>query len=243
MKVGSFRNKKHDHVEKSSHGKFIKSIVYGGLDGIITTFAIVSGVSGAHLDSSIVLILGVANLLADGLSMGFGDYVSSEAEIEYREREKKHAEDVFEYHREQELTKIKQQYQEQGMSKGDAEKMAQVLSNNKHCFVETFLKDRGMVKSNGSSVRKGLYTFVSFIFFGFTPLFTYLMAPYSEFIAQHRFETACILTGATLFGLGVAKVKVTKKFWLKSGLEMLGIGGFSAMAAYLVGHVLSNLAR
>lgn len=69
--------------------KYIKSIVYGGLDGIITTFAVVSGVIGANLNPSIILILGFANLIADGISMGVGDYLSSKAEQEKRNRKSK----------------------------------------------------------------------------------------------------------------------------------------------------------
>lgn len=69
----------------SIFGKYIKSIVYGGLDGIITTFAVVSSVSGAALESKIVLILGFANLVADGFSMAVGDYLSTKAENAYSE--------------------------------------------------------------------------------------------------------------------------------------------------------------
>ena len=69
-------------------GKYLKSIVYGGLDGIITTFAIVAGVAGASLSSSIVMILGFANLIADGFSMAVGDYLSTKAELEISKSKK-----------------------------------------------------------------------------------------------------------------------------------------------------------
>ncbi len=65
---------KGEHNELIHTARYIKSIVYGGMDGIITTFAIVAGVAGASLASSIVLILGFANLIADGISMATGDY-------------------------------------------------------------------------------------------------------------------------------------------------------------------------
>lgn len=68
-------------------GSYLKSIVYGGLDGIITTFAVVSGVAGAELGAQVIVILGVGNLLADGFSMGTGDYLSTKSEREYYERE------------------------------------------------------------------------------------------------------------------------------------------------------------
>lgn len=72
-------------------GEYIKSIVYGGLDGIITTFATVTSVAGAEFSAAVVVVLGISHLFADGLSMGLGDYMSSQAEIDYtaseRERE------------------------------------------------------------------------------------------------------------------------------------------------------------
>src|SRR3989344_4808964 len=68
---------------QTGHGQYLKSFVYGGLDGIVTTFAVVAGVAGANLSASVVLVLGVANLIADGISMAFGDYLSTKAENQY----------------------------------------------------------------------------------------------------------------------------------------------------------------
>src|SRR3989338_6120932 len=85
---------KHKHFKS---GKYIKSFIYGGLDGTITTFAVVAGVAGAALSPSIVLILGFANLVADGISIAVGDYLSIKAEKEYgraeKKREKEHISD------------------------------------------------------------------------------------------------------------------------------------------------------
>src|SRR3989338_3904048 len=66
-------------MREKSH---IKDIVYGATDGIITTFALVAGVVGAQLSTSVILILGFANLLADGFSMASSDYLGTESENE-----------------------------------------------------------------------------------------------------------------------------------------------------------------
>ena len=68
-------------------GKYVKSLVFGGLDGIITTFAVVAASVGGSLSSDVILLMGFANLIADGLSMGFGDYLSSQAEVDYTKAE------------------------------------------------------------------------------------------------------------------------------------------------------------
>src|SRR3989344_7234904 len=75
-------------LHQTGHGQYIKSFVYGGLDGIVTTLAVVARVAGANLSASVVLILGVANLIADGISMAFGDYLGSKAENEYMAAER-----------------------------------------------------------------------------------------------------------------------------------------------------------
>ena len=58
---------------------YTRSIVYGGVDGIITMFNIISGVTGAKLNPKIIIILGLATLCADAISMGFSDYLSTRA--------------------------------------------------------------------------------------------------------------------------------------------------------------------
>lgn len=73
----------------SDGGDHIKSAVYGGLDGIITTFATVTSVAGSGLDHSVILILGLAHLVADGLSMGLGDTLSSQAEADLAQHERR----------------------------------------------------------------------------------------------------------------------------------------------------------
>lgn len=67
------------------NGSLVKASVYGANDGIITTFAVVAGVSGAKLAASIIVILGIANLIADGISMGVSDYLGARAEQDYHE--------------------------------------------------------------------------------------------------------------------------------------------------------------
>jgi len=71
-----------DDVESS--GRYLAEVIYGANDGIVTTFAVVSGVAGAALNPSIVLILGAANLFADGFSMGMSNYLSRRSELDYQ---------------------------------------------------------------------------------------------------------------------------------------------------------------
>jgi len=78
-----------DHNEKHNiSGAYIKSGVYGGLDGIITTYSVVMGVAGADLASVVVIALGIANLIGDGICMALGDYLSTKSEIQFAKKER-----------------------------------------------------------------------------------------------------------------------------------------------------------
>lgn len=228
---------------KKEQGKYIKSTIYGGLDGIITTFAVVAGVAGAELSAGIVLILGFANLIADGLSMAIGDYLSSKAEKEYAGAEREREEWEVDNYPEGEVKEMVELYMEKGITEKDAKAIAGILSKHKKAWVDVMMiEELGIVESDESPVKNGIVTFFSFAIFGFIPLAAYLAARLIPVIQSFTFVTACILTGATLFTLGALKVKVTGKRWYYSGLEMFVVGGIAAFAAYIIGAALSGLA-
>tara|TARA_Y100000310_G_C20529524_1_gene737718 strand:+ start:164 stop:952 length:789 start_codon:yes stop_codon:yes gene_type:complete len=226
----------------TKEGRYIKSLVYGGLDGIVTTFAIVAGVAGASLTSGIVLILGFANLFADGLSMAVGDYLSSKSEHEYRKAERKRELWEVRYNPKGEKQEMVEIYQEKGMKPVDAKKTVGILSKYKGIWIDTMMHEElNILESKESPVKNGIATFFSFAIFGFVPLLAYVFSGFMRSIGVDVFIIASVLTGGTLFLLGALKVKVTEKNWLKSGLEMLVVGGVAAVVAYLIGYFLSGL--
>ena len=112
--------------QHKSFGDYVKSIIYGGLDGIVTTFAIVTGVRGAELDTEIILVLGICNLVADGLSMGVGDFLSEKAELDYAYSERQ-----------------REQWEFENYKDGEIQEMIDIYKNNhgmKHEHAETIIK-------------------------------------------------------------------------------------------------------
>ena len=87
-------------------GDYIKSMIFGGLDGIITTLAIVCAARGADLTSDVVIMMGIANLVADGISMGMGDFLSERAEQDFIRAERAREMWEFENYREGELSEM-----------------------------------------------------------------------------------------------------------------------------------------
>ncbi len=105
-------------------------------------------------------------------------------------------------------------------------------------------EELGIIETDESPIKNGVATFLSFAVFGFVPLITYVIAqlvPYLSTNPNMSFLLACILTGLTLFVLGSLKVKVTGKNFVRSGLEMLSLGGIAAAAAYGIGFGLRAL--
>ncbi|ERI93083.1 membrane protein [Clostridiales bacterium oral taxon 876 str. F0540] len=227
----------------SAAGQYIKSVIYGGLDGIITTFAVVAGVAGAALSPGVVLIMGFANLVGDGLSMAIGDYLSTKAEMEFQasEREREAWEvEHFPHGEKQELMEL---YIQKGMTEEDAKTVTDIISKNKEAWVDIMMvEELGILQESESPIKNALVTFASFILFGFIPVLTYVLSRFIPNLSINIFALSSVLTGLTLFILGALKTKVTGKNWIVSGLEMLLVGGLAASAAYLIGILLSGVA-
>jgi len=236
-------NAKSTQENHSAQGQYIKSAVYGGLDGIITTFAVVAGVAGAELAAGVVLILGFANLIADGLSMAIGDFLSTKSENEYHKAERERESWEIENYPEGEKKELVELYTDKGMTKKDAETIVSLISKNKSTWVDIMMvEELGIIESTESPLKNAVVTFISFAVFGLIPILAYVLAYPIAFFRENTFAVACALTLLTLFTLGAVKVKVTGKNFFKSGLETVSVGGFAAFAAYLVGHLLRGLA-
>lgn len=228
--------------EKVKRLFFIKDFVYGSIDGVITTFAIVSGVKGAALTPSIILILGFANLIADGLSMSISNYLSVKSEQELYEKERKREEKEVENIPEEERKEIEEIYKKKGFTGKLLNKVVSVITRNKRVWVETMMKEElGLIVDKINPVISALITFASFVIMGLIPLSTFIIGIYSPFFANNAFSVSLLLTSASLFTIGVVKARLLKKEWYWVGLQTLLIGGIAAIAAYSVGSLLKTV--
>ena len=239
--------KAHDAKPAEQHqqerGRYIKSMVYGGLDGIVTTFAVVAGVAGAALEPGVLLILGFANLIADGLSMAIGDYLSTKAEKEYGKAERAREAWEVDHYPEGEKKELVELYMEKGLTQEESRQVVDIFARHRDAWIDVMMvEELGILESDESPLANAVATFLSFGIFGFIPLVAHVCGLFFDGLEPYAFTTASILTGATLFALGALKVFVTGRNWFRSGLEMLLVGGGAALAAYLVGYFLSGLA-
>lgn len=153
-------------------------IVFGGLDGVITTFSIVAAVAGAQLPIQTALLMGFSNLIADAISMGLGDFLSSKAEKEYMVSESKRELWEFEHAKELEVAEQEKLFTGKGMSAEDAKTVTATLAKYPALFHEVHLPaELGFaVPDDGDSpAMDGFVTFLSFIVFGSVPMWSYVI--------------------------------------------------------------------
>lgn len=231
---------------REEHGgtgsQYIGDLVYGALDGIITTFAVVSGVAGANLGTGIILIMGLANLFADGFSMATGAYLSSKSEQEYYDKERERELWEIEHFPEGERAELHEVYVQQGYSDDEARQLVEIKSRDKQRWVKAMMVDElGLMKDERHPLLNGLATLLAFIAAGAVPLLVYLVGLIVPISPGVAFPVSLALSGVALFGLGTAKVLVTHQPPLRSGLEMLLVGGLASGVAYGVGAALQGL--
>lgn len=226
----------------SPSAQYIGNLVYGGLDGIVTTFAVVSGVAGASLGLGVVLILGLANMLGDGLSMAIGAYLSSKSEREYYEREREREAWEIEHVPEGERAELIEIYKADGYTDEDTRQIVDVQTKDKKRWLDAMMvQELGLLPDDRRPALSALATFAAFVIAGTVPLTVYLVGLVVPIDPVVAFRSSVLLSGLALFSLGAAKVLVTERNWLRSGLEMLFVGGLAAGAAYLVGFLLRGL--
>jgi VIT1/CCC1 family predicted Fe2+/Mn2+ transporter len=229
---------------KTGQGKYIGSAIYGASDGIITTFAVVAGVAGAGLSVAVVLILGLANLIGDGLSMAIGDFLSGRAERKYQKSEEERELWEIENHPEGEREEVRQIYKNKGLEGETLENLVAAITSNKSLWIHTMMTEElGIyIDEDSSPLNSAVVTFISFVVAGFMPLLAYVLSSRVPIFAANQFLAAVMITGITLFTVGAARVFVTGEKWYLGGLEMLVVGGISASAAYFIGFLLKGIA-
>jgi len=223
-------------LSEEPQASYLRDWIYGGIDGAVTTFAIVAGAVGAALSPKIILILGVANLLADGFSMAAANYSGTKSEEEDYARllaiEEKHIAVAPEGEKEE----IRQIFRSKGFEGEDLNDLVRLVTSNRSTWIETMMQaEYGMSSTSRSPVKAALATFVAFAVCGSLPLLPFLFGLGATAI----YTTA--LTALAFFLIGSIKARWSTKNWLWSGLETTAIGLSAAGIAYVVGYLLQGL--
>lgn len=224
-----------------SFEKYLGEFVYGGIDGCVTTFAVVAGSVGAGLDSSIIIILGFANLLADGFAMSIGAYLSTKSEIDNYNKHKRTEYWEIDNMPDIEREEVREIYEAKGFEGELLEQVVDVITSDNDRWVNEMMKNElEMIEVDKSPFWIGATTYLSFIFIGLVPLLIYVI-DYIRPIHQNLFLIASILTAAGFIIIGWLKAIVNQTSTLKGIFETLFLGGIAAVVSYVVGDLLAKL--
>lgn len=215
---------------------YLRDYVYGGIDGAVTTFAIVAGSMGAELSARIVLILGVANLLADGFSMAAANFVSSRSEIEQyralRAMEERHVDAAPEGEREE----VRQIFAAKGFQGEALDKAVEVITEQRERWIDTMMmEEHGLAQLARSPLAAGAATFAAFVVCGLVPILPF------AFGLPATTGVATAATGLTFFAIGALRSRWSPNAWWATGAETCLIGLAAAAVAYAAGAMLKTV--
>ncbi len=210
---------------------YLRDWVYGGIDGAITTFAIVAGAAGAGFSDRVALILGIANVVADGFSMAVGNYTSTKAEGDEYRRLRAIEERHIRLAPEGEAEEIRQIFAAKGFEGPDLERAVAVITADRRRWIDTMMTEEyGLPTEPRSPRRAAAATFVAFMLCGLVPLVPLI------FGLTDPFATAIALTAAVFFVIGALKGIWATAPWWRSGVETLAVGLGAALLAFAIGY-------
>jgi vacuolar iron transporter family protein len=235
----------HDHSPEAiaerlagnARPNYLRDWVYGGIDGAVTTFAVVAGVAGASLSPRIVIILGLANLLADGFSMAASNYSCTKAEVDdiarLTEVERRH----IRLDREGEREEIRQILILKGLEGEVLEGAVEAITAREEIWVQMMLAEEyGIATAQREPMLSAASTFGAFLLAGAVPLVPYMLG------AGDALGWALAMVTLVFFTIGSLKSRWSLQSWWRSGIETTSIGLAAACVAYAVGYALRGLA-
>ena len=234
----------HEHSAEAIHKRlvagpshnYLRDWIYGGIDGSVTTFAVVSGVAGAELSPWIIVVLGFANLFADGFSMAAGNFLGTKAELDDWRRleaiENRHIDLAPEGEREE----VRQIFELKGFAGEDLRRMVDLVTSDRQRWIRTMLTEEyGLPPEVRSPWIAAGSTFTAFVVCGVVPLLPYLLG------VSQSLAVSMIMTATVFFAIGSAKSKWSTTSWWQSGLTTFLVGAIAASLAYATGMLFKSL--
>ena len=239
---GEFKVLQEEHTKEAiaarlagaTQHSYLGDFVLGAVDGAVTTFAVVCGVAGAGLPSGVAVVLGFANVLADGFSMAVGNFLSTRSQHEFLDHARRIEERHIDEHPEGEREEVRQIFKAKGFEGRLLETITETITEERQRWVDTMLTEElGLQLQPPLPLRASVTTFSAFLLAGLIPLLPLFLSPYLS--VNQTFTASAVATAFTFCAVGAFKARVTSRNLAYGMLETLFIGGCAAILAYTAG--------
>ena len=216
-------------------GGNLRAAVFGVNDGLISNASLIMGVAGANADMGVIVLTGIAGLVAGAFSMAAGEYVSVRSQREMYEYQIGLEREELDQYPEEEANELALIYAARGSTQVEARRLADTMIADRENALDTLAREELGLNPDelGSPYGAAASSFVSFAAGGLIPLLPYLLG-----LGSASLPAAVALTAIALFAVGATLSLFTGRSALVSGLRMLAIGAAAGGVTYLVGKLL-----
>ncbi|MGZ4830552.1 MAG: VIT1/CCC1 transporter family protein [Candidatus Angelobacter sp.] len=226
------------HIEKHFTGTaLVRDVVIGMSDGLTVPFALAAGISGAVASSHIVVVAGLAEIVAGSIAMGLGGYLAAKSDAEHYESERKREEFEIVKLVDDEVKETRDIFQSYGLTEEETLPVVASLQKRPVSWVDFMMRfELGLERPDPRRAFVSAATIAgAYIAGGFIPLSPYMLVHTSS----QAFWYSVLVTLVALAVFGYIKGRFTGARPLRSGLQTVVIGGLAAGAAYLIAKAIS----
>lgn len=225
----------HDHQHEEKHiqsSDVIRDVVIGMSDGLTVPFALAAGLTGAVASSSIIVIAGIAEIVAGSIAMGLGGYLAGKTELDHYSNELKREYEEVERIPEMEKQEVKDFFANIGLSEEIQDMASEEIAKDKKQWVDFMMKfELGLDKPDPERAKKSALNIgISYAVGGIIPLSPYFFIATSS----EALKFSVVATLICLFVFGYFKSKITGVPVLSGALKVMLIGALAAGAAFSV---------
>lgn len=217
----------------------VREAIFGAQDGLVSTLAVVSTVSGASSDRFPVLVAGIATALAGIISMAAGEYLSSKSQREVALAQIAIDREKVALQRPIAQAEVAYMLQEEGLEDDEAAVVAAIIGRHPEVLLNTKVEKEfgiSIEEASGSPLQGAIVMGAAFGLGSLAPILPYVIAPPDVAVVA-----SVIATGLVLFAIGAVKTRWTNGNPILSGFEILAVGAFAGIAGYVLGNVLPSL--
>jgi len=226
------------HEEHFHSSELVTDIVIGMSDGLTVPFALAAGLSGAVTNTHIIVIAGLAEIVAGSIAMGLGGYLAGKTEIDHYNAEQKREEWEVDNLPEKEKEEVRVIFAEMGMTEETQRQVVEEMAKDKAKWVDFMMRyELGLEKPDAKRARKSAMNIgLSYIVGGLVPLSPYIFTT----VPIDGLKWSAIITVLCLFVFGFFKAKVTGQNPWSGAIRVMLIGSLAAAAAFFIARLFNQ---